>query len=222
MWILEQIGEAIKNFLIEVVKGNLTGMFTDVNEKVGTIAGEVGKTPAGWNGDIFHMIESISNTVIVPIAGLIITYVMVHELISMVIEKNNMAEIDTFMFFKFVFKAAIAIVVVSNTFTIVSAIFDVGQHVVNQSAEVINTNASIDIEQVLEGMQAGLESMGIGELLLLVIETFIVGMAMNIITLCITIIIFGRMIEIYCASRSAAFHPKAVRGHFGNPALASR
>ena len=197
MWILEQIGEAIKNFLIEVVKGNLTGMFTDVNEKVGTIAGEVGQTPAGWNGDIFSMIEHISDTVIVPIAGLIITYVLVYELISMVMEKNNMADVDTFMFFKFVFKAAVAIILVSNTFTIVSAIFDVGQHVVNASASVIHSDAAIDIAGVLNSMQEGLEAMSIGELLLLVLETFIVGLAMNVITVCITIVIYGRMIEIY-------------------------
>lgn len=197
MWIIEQIGEAIKNFLIEVVRGNLTGMFNDVNEKVGTIAGNVGATPAGWNSGIYNMIQNISETAIVPIAGLIITYVLVYELINMVLEKNNQADVDSWQFFKYFFKAAIAVMLVSNTFTIVSAVFDVGQYIVNASAAVIGTNTSIDIAAVLASMQAGLEAMSIGGLLLLVVETFIVSLAMDIISVVITIIIFGRMIEIY-------------------------
>lgn len=197
MWILEQIGEAIKNFLIDIIKGNLTGMFTDVNEKVSTIAGDVGQTPAGWNSDVFSMIEHISNTVIVPIAGLIITFVMVYELISMIMEKNNMADFETFMFFKWVFKAAIAIVIVSNTFTLVSAVFEVGQHIVTQSSSVIGSDASIDIESVLDSMQAGLEAMGIGELVGLALETFVIKFCMFFISVVITIVIYGRMIEIF-------------------------
>lgn len=197
MWILEQIGEAIKNFLIDIIKGNLTGMFTDVNEKVSTIAGDVGQTPAGWNSDIFSMIEHISNTVIVPIAGLIITFVLVYELISAIMEKNNMGDFETFLFFKWVFKAAIAIVIVSNTFTIVSAVFEVGQHIVSQSASVIGSDASIDIDGVLDSMQAGLEAMGIGELVGLALETFVIKFCMFFISVVITIVIYGRMIEIF-------------------------
>ncbi len=135
-------------------------MFTDVNEKVSTIAGDVGQTPAGWNSDIFSMIEHISNTVIVPIAGLIITFVLVYELISAIMEKNNMGDFETFLFFKWVFKAAIAIVIVSNTFTIVSAVFEVGQHIVSQSASVIGSDASIDIDGVLDSMQVWAGSYG--------------------------------------------------------------
>lgn len=197
MWILEQIGEAIKNFLIDIIKGNLTGMFTDVNEKVSTIAGDVGQTPAGWNSDIFSMIEHISNTVIVPIAGLIITFVLVYELISAIMEKNNMGDFETFLFFKWVFKAAIAIVIVSNTFTIVSAVFEVGQHIVSQSASVIGSDASIDIDGVLDSMQVGLEAMGIGELVGLALETFVIKFCMFFISVVITIVIYGRMIEIF-------------------------
>jgi len=196
-WLLEQIVEAIKGFLIDIIKTNLTGMFNDVNNKVGTIAGDVGQTPAGWNGEIFNMIRNISDTVIVPIAGMIITFVLVYELITMVLDKNNMADIDTFSFFKFFFKAAVAIILVSNTFTIVSGIFDVGQSVVNASARVIGSNTYIDIAAVLDSMQAGLEAMGVGELLGLVLETYIVSLCMTAITVCITIIIYGRMIEIY-------------------------
>lgn len=172
-------------------------MFTDVNEKVSTIAGDVGQTPAMWNSDIYSMIEHISNTVIVPIAGLIITFVLVYELISAIMEKNNMADFETFLFFKWVFKAAIAIVVVSNTFTIVSAVFEVGQHVVSQSASVIGSDASIDIESVLDSMQAGLEAMGIGELVGLALETFVIKFCMFFISVVITIVIYGRMIEIF-------------------------
>lgn len=197
MWIIEKISEAIKTLLIDIITGNLTGMFGDVNDKVATIANDVGQTPAGWNSGIFNMVKDISDTVIVPIAGLIITYVLVYELISMIMEKNNMQDVDTFQFFKYFFKAAIAVMLVSNTFTIVAAIFDVGQYVVNQSAGVIGGNTAIDIGSVIASMQEGLADMGIGELLGLALETFVVRFAMSIITVCITIVIYGRMIEIY-------------------------
>lgn len=197
MWIIEKISEAIKTLLIDIITGNLTGMFNDVNDKVSTIANDVGQTPAGWNSSIFNMVKDISDTVIIPIAGLIITYVLVYELISMVMEKNNMQDVDTFQFFKYFFKAAIAVMLVSNTFTIVAAVFDVGQYVVNKSAGVIGGNTAIDIGAVLASMQEGLAEMGIGELIGLALETFVVRFAMSIITVCITIVIYGRMIEIY-------------------------
>ena len=197
MWLIDSIADAIKGFLIDAIKANLAGMFNDVNEKVVTISGEVGKTPAGWNSDIFNMIKNISNTVIVPIAGMIITFVLVYELVSMVMEKNNMQDVDTFNFFKYFMKAGIAVYIVSNTFTIVSAIFDVGQWVVTQSAGVISNDTHIDIAAVLAGMDEGLWAMGIGELMGLLMETTLLSMCMSIITIFVTVIIFGRMIEIY-------------------------
>ena len=196
-WLWDTITGWIKDLLVDAIKGNLAGMFGDVNSKVGTIAGDVGQTPAGWNGSIFNMIKSISDTVIVPIAGMIITFVLVYELVTMVMEKNNMQDVDTFNFFKYFIKAGIAIFVVSNTFTIVSGIFDVGQWVVNQSAGVIGGHTYINIDAVLNSMDAGLRAMSIGELLGLLMETSLMSMCMSIISICITIIIYGRMIEIY-------------------------
>jgi len=196
-WIVDAISDWIKGILIDAIKGNLAGMFGEVNNKVTTIAGDVGKTPAGWNGNIYHMIKDISDTVIVPIAGMIITFVLVYELVTMIMEKNNMQDVDTFSFFKYFLKAGIAVFIVSNTFTIVSGIFDVGQWVVTQSASVIGSNTYIDISAVLNSMDAGLHAMGIGELLGLLMETSLLSICMSIITIVITIIIYGRMIEIY-------------------------
>ena len=196
--IFELIEEAIKNLLIGWIESNLTGMFSDVNEKVGTIATEVGKTPSTWNGSIFSMIRSLSESVIVPIAGIIITYVLCYELITMVTERNNMHDFDTFMFFKWFFKAFIAIYIVTHTFDIVMAVFDLGQHVVMGAAGSISGNTSIDIDSTLAFMRTGMEEMGIGELLGLSIETLIISLCLKIMSIIITVILYGRMIEIYC------------------------
>ena len=156
--ILDAINEWIKEILIGAINGNLSTMFGDVNEKVGTIAAEVGKTPQGWNAGIFSMIQSLSENVIVPIAGLVITYVLCVELISMITEKNNMHDIDTFMFFKWFFKAWVAVYLVTHTFTITMAVFDMAQHVVSGAAGVIGGDTNIDVDAALSSMQAGLDA----------------------------------------------------------------
>ena len=196
-FIFDAITNWIKDLFIGVIEGNLTNMFTDVNEKVGTIAEQAGQTPQGWNSGVFDMIQSLSETVILPIAGLVITYVLCFELISMVTEKNNMHEIDTWMFFKYVFKAFVAVLLVSNVFNITMAIFDVGQHLVTQASGVIGSDTAIDIEEALATMMDTLEDMGVAELLLLVVETFLVSLCMKIMSVLITVILYGRMIEIY-------------------------
>jgi len=140
--ILDAINEWIKEILIGAINGNLSTMFGDVNEKVGTIAAEVGQTPQGWNANIFSMIQTLSENVIVPIAGLVITYVLCYELISMVTEKNNMHDVDTSMFFKWVFKAFVAVYLVTHTFDITMAVFDMAQHVVSGAAGVIGGSTS--------------------------------------------------------------------------------
>ena len=197
-FILEKIEEAIKELLIGMIEGNLTNMFTDVNDKVGTIAAEVGKTPSAWNNSIYTMIRGLSETVIIPIAGIIITFVLCYELISMITEKNNLHDMDTWMFFKWFFKAAVAIYLVTNTFDIVMAIFDIGQNVVAGAAGVISGSTNIDIAATLDEMRTGMEAMGIGELLGLAIETLIVSLCLKIMSILITVILYGRMIEIYC------------------------
>ena len=143
--ILDAINEWIKEILIGAINGNLSTMFGDVNEKVGTIANEVGQTPQGWNANIFSMIQTLSENVIVPIAGLVITYVLCYELISMVTEKNNMHDIETFMFFKWIFKAFVAVFIVTNTFNITMAVFDMAQHIVSGAAGVIGGDTNIDV-----------------------------------------------------------------------------
>jgi hypothetical protein len=193
-FILEKIEEAIKDLLMGWIESNLTNMFTDVNDKVGTIATEVGKTPASWDANIYQMIRGLSENVIVPIAGIIITFVLCYELISMITEKNNLHDTDTWMFFKWFFKAAVAIYLVTNTFDIVMAVFDIGQNVVAGAAGVINGSTSIDIDATLAEMRTSMEAMGIGELLALSIETLLISLCLKIMSILITVILYGRMI----------------------------
>lgn len=195
--LFEKIEEAIRELLTNFVSSNLTTMFTDVNEKTGTIAAEVAQTPQAWNSGIFNMIQSLSNSVIIPIAGLIITFVLCYELISMITEKNNMHDMDTWMFFKWFFKSFIAVYLVTNTFNITMAIFDVGQHLVNSAAGVIGGSTTIDIATTIADMETAMESMELGELLQLSLETMLVSMCMKIISILITVVLYGRMIEIY-------------------------
>ena len=193
--ILDAITNWIKELLIGAIESSLAGMFGDVNEKVGTIAAEVGATPQAWNANIFSMIQTLSETVILPIAGIIITYVLCAELIGMVIDKNSMHEIDTFMFFKWVFKAWVAVFIVAHTFDITMAVFDVAQHIVSGAAGVIHGGTAINIDAAIAAMN--LEAYGIPELLLLTLETFIVSFCLKIMSVIITVILYGRMIEIY-------------------------
>jgi len=193
--ILDSITEWIRGLLQGAVEANLSRMFGDVNERVGTIAAEVGATPAAWNANIFNMIQTLSTTVILPIAGLIITYILCAELISMIIDKNSMHEIDTFMFFKYFFKAWVAIFIVTHTFDITLAIFDLAQHVVSGAAGVISGNTAIDINAAIASMN--LDALGIPELLLLMLETFIVSFCLRIMGVVIMVILYGRMIEIF-------------------------
>lgn len=195
--IFEAIEIWMRELLTGMVESNLTTMFTDVNVKTGEIAAQVGQTPQGWNGNIFSMIQNLSNSVIVPIAGMIITFVLCYELISMLTEKNNMHEIDTWMFFKYFFKMWVAVYLVSNTFNIAMAVFDVGQHVVSAAGDSIHSQTAINIDYMLEAMRTAMESMEIGELVILALETMLVSMCMKIMSVLITVILFGRMIEIY-------------------------
>lgn len=196
--IVDRITELIKEMLQGWVMANLSGMFTDVNDKVGTIAGQVSMTPSVWNPSIFNMIKNLSDTVVVPIAGIIITYVLCYELITMVIDKNNMHEFDTSLFFRYLFKACIAVTLLSKTSDIVMAIFDVGGHMVNQAASTITSSTSIDVGATIESMfSSQLSSMEIGELIGLGIETMFCSFCMKIMSVLITVVLFGRMIEIY-------------------------
>jgi len=195
--LLDKIEQAIREFFIGLIETNLTTMFADVNEKTSTIAEQIGQTPQGWNGNIFSMIRSLSETVIIPIAGMIITFVLCYELITMITEKNNLHEGDTFSFFKYFIKMWVAVFLVSHTFDITMAIFDVAQHVVSAASDLITGSTYIDIQEVLAAMLAGLQNKGIPELAGIAMETLLVGNAMKLLSVVITVILYGRMIEIF-------------------------
>ena len=197
--ILDAITEWIKGILIGSIESNLSNMFGDVNERVGTIAAEVGQTPAAWNSSIFGMIRTLSENVILPIAGIIIAYVLCVELIGMVMDKNSFHDnIDSFMFFKYSFKAWAAVFIVAHTFDITMAVFDLAQYVVSNAAGIIHGSTAIDIDAAIAAMRTGIAAMEIPELLLLTVETMLVSFCLKIMSVLITVILYGRMIEIYC------------------------
>lgn len=198
-----KVTEWLKEMLIGSIMGNLTGLFDSVNEQVSEIATTVGTTPQGWNAGVFSMIQSLSETVIVPIAGIIMTFVMTYELIQMIIDRNNMHDFETFMFFKWIFKTFVAVTIVTNTWNIVMAVFDVAQHVVNNAAGVIVSNTDMDLSSVVTNMEARLMEMEIGPLFSLWFQSLLVGIISWVLTICIFVIVYGRMIEIYLVTSIA-------------------
>ena len=211
--ILDMIQEWFKELLIDGIISNLTGMFDTLNTKVGEIAGEVGMTPAAWNSSIFNMIRNLSETVIVPIAGIILTFVMCYELIQLIIEKNNLHDFDTWIFFKWIFKSACAILIVTNTWDIVMGVFDLAQGVVNNASGVIIGDAAIDISSVTADLEARLMEMDLGPLFGLWFQSLFVGMTMWALVICIFIITFGRMIEIYLVTSVAPVPMATMMNH---------
>ena len=201
--IIDKITEWLKGILSAGIKENLSGMFDSVNSQIGEIAGEVGKTPAAWNGGVFSMIQSLSENVIVPIAGLILTFVMCYELIQMVIDKNNLHDVDTWMFFKWIFKTFCAVLIVTNTWNIVMGVFDAAQSVVGNAAGVVISDTHIDISTVLGNLDTTLAAMELGPLLGLWFQSLFVGLTMSALTVCIFVVIYGRMIEIYLVTSIA-------------------
>lgn len=201
--IIDKITEWLKGILSAGIKENLSGMFDSVNSQIGEIAGEVGKTPAAWNGGVFSMIQSLSENVIVPIAGLILTFVMCYELIQMVIDKNNLHDVDTWMFFKWIFKTFCAVLIVTNTWNIVMGVFDAAQSVVGSAAGVVISETSIDISAVLGNLDTTLAAMELGPLFGLWFQSLFVGLTMSALTVCIFVVIYGRMIEIYLVTSIA-------------------
>jgi len=219
--IIDSISEWLKELLVEGTVSNLTGLFDSVNDEVADIAAQVGQTPAAWNGSIYNMIRNLSVNVIVPIAGLILAFVMTLEFIQMIIDRNNLHDFDISNIYKWMFKTACAVLIVTNTWNIVMAVFDVSQSIVNDASGVIVGSTALDFDTLIPDLESRLEALELGELLGLWLQSFLVGFCMKALSICIFIITFGRMIEIYCASRSVVCHPRTTRGHFGNPTLAS-
>ena len=202
-FIWDSITNWLKEVLVSGIVSNLSGLFDSTNEQIGEIAGQVGLTPQGWNSGIFNMIQNLSNNVILPLAGAILAIVMTLELIQLITDRNNLNDVDTWMFFKWVFKSAAAVLIVSNTWTIVMGIFDAAQSVVNGAAGVMIGNTSIDISSVVTDLESKLMEMDVGPLLGLWFQSLFVGICTWAITICIFIVIYGRMIEVFLVTSVA-------------------
>ena len=194
--ILEQITDWLKSMIISGIMGNLSGMFDSVNQQVGQIAGDVGTTPVNFSPAVFSMIRNISESVILPIAGMVLTFIACYELIQMLIAHNNLANFETWTFFKWVFKTFLAVTLISNTFNITMAVFDVTQQVISRSGGLISGSTSVS-DATLTAMQATLEGMDLGPLLGLYLQTFVVQVTMLALSAIIFVIVYGRMVEIY-------------------------
>ena len=208
----DKITEWLKEMLVSGIVSNLTGMFDATNQKVAEISGQVGLTPQAWNGGLFNMIQNLSETVIVPIAGAILAFVMTLELIQLITDKNNLNDVDTWMFFKWSFKSAAAVLIVTNTWNIVMGVFDAAQSVVARASGVIVGDTSINIANVMVDLEERLMEMDLGPLFGLWFQTLFVGITMWALTICIFIVIYGRMIEIYLVTSVAPIPMATMMG----------
>ena len=196
-FIWDKITEWLKDLLVGGIISNLSGLFDSINTRVGEVAATVGTTPQAWNGSIFNMVRSLSENVLVPIAGIILTFVMCLELIQLLIDRNNMHDFDTFIFFKWILKTFAAVLIVTNTWNIVMGVFDVAQHTISQAAGVIIGETALDISTLLGDMEAKLMDMDIGPLFGLWFQSSLMGIIAWVLSICIFIIVYGRIIEIY-------------------------
>ncbi len=194
--ILQQIEDWLKGMLVDGIMNNLSGLFDAVNQQVADVAAQVGSTPSGFSPGVFSLVRNISESVIIPVAGLFLTFIACYELIQLIIEHNNLANFETWIIFKWVFKTFAAVILITNTFNIVMAVYDLAQHVVNSSAGLISGSTAVDTS-TLETMQSSIETMELGELLGLFLQSFIVQLCCTILSVAIFVIVYGRMIEIY-------------------------
>lgn len=208
----ESITSWLKEVLVSGIISNLSGLFDTMNEQVGEIAAQVGTTPQAWNSGIFQMVHSLSETVILPVAGVILAFVMTLELVQLLLDKNNYHEIESAVIFRWIFKTACAILIVSHTWDIVMGVFDLAQQVVNQAAGVIIGDTAIDITEVMENLEERLTAMDLGPLIGLWFQSLFVGLTMWALVICIFIIVYGRMIEIYLMASMAPVPMAAMLG----------
>lgn len=202
-FIWDKITEWLKGLLVSGIISNLSGLFDSINTRVADVASTVGKTPQAWNGSIFNMIRNLSENVVVPIAGIILTFVVCLELIQLLIDRNNMHDFDTFIFFKWIIKTFAAVTIVTNTWNIVMGVFDLAQHVVNEAAGVIIGDTALDVASLMTNMEAELNAMDIGPLFGLWFQSSLMGIIAWALSICIFIIVYGRMIEIYMVTSIA-------------------
>ena len=210
--IWQKFTEWLKELLVSGIMDNVNGLFDNVNSRVAGIAGQVGATPQGWNSGVYGMIRTLSDNVILPIAGVILAFVMTLELIQLITEKNNMHDVDTWMFFKWIFKTACAVLIVTNTWNIVMGVFEAAQSVINSASGIIVGNTSINLADHIADLEARLLEMNVWTLLGLWLQSFVVGFTMWALTICIFIIIYGRMIEIYLVTSIAPIPMATMMG----------
>ena len=210
--IWQKFTEWLKELLVSGIMDNVNGLFDNVNSRVAGIAGQVGATPQGWNSGVYGMIRTLSDNVILPIAGVILAFVMTLELIQLITEKNNMHDVDTWMFFKWIFKTACVVLIVTNTWNIVMGVFEAAQSVVNSASGIIVGNTSINLADHIADLEARLLEMNVWSLLGLWLQSFVVGFTMWALTICIFIIIYGRMIEIYLVTSIAPIPMATMMG----------
>lgn len=194
--LFDKITDWLKEMLVGGIMDNLSGLFDSVNDQVGEIAGNVGASPASFSPEVFSLIRNISESVIIPIAGLILTFIACYELIQLIIEHNNLANFETWIFFKWIFKTFVAVMLITNTFNITMAVFDVSQHVVTSAAGIISGSTAVDAS-ALENLEETLMDMDLGPLLGLWLQSIIVQIMMSALSILIFVIVYGRMIEIY-------------------------
>ena len=194
--LFDKITDWLKEMLVGGIMDNLSGLFDSVNDQVGEIAGNVGASPASFSPEVFSLIRNISESVIIPIAGLILTFIACYELIQLIIEHNNLANFETWIFFKWIFKTFVAVMLITNTFNITMAVFDVSQHVVTSAAGIISGSTAVDAS-ALENLEETLMDMDLGPLLGLWLQSIIVQITMSALSILIFVIVYGRMIEIY-------------------------
>ena len=194
--LFDKITDWLKEMLVGGIMDNLSGLFDSVNDQVGEIAGNVGVSPASFSPEVFSLIRNISESVIIPIAGLILTFIACYELIQLIIEHNNLANFETWIFFKWIFKTFVAVMLITNTFNITMAVFDVSQHVVTSAAGIISGSTAVDAS-ALENLEETLMDMDLGPLLGLWLQSIIVQITMSALSILIFVIVYGRMIEIY-------------------------
>ena len=212
-FIWNKVTEWLKGILIGGIMGNLQGLFDNVNQQVSGIAGQVGTTPQAWNSGIYGMIRSLSDNIILPIAGVILAIVMTLELLQLVLEKNNMQNFETWVFFKWIFKTFCAVLIVTNTWDIIMGIFDAAQSVVGSAAGLISADTAIEMTQVMGDLEARLREMEIGPLLGLWFQTLFVGVTLQALSICIFVIVYGRMVEIYVVTSLAPIPMATMMNH---------
>ena len=212
-FIWNKVTEWLKGILIGGIMGNLQGLFDNVNQQVSGIAGQVGTTPQAWNSGVYSMIRSLSDNVILPIAGVILAIVMTLELLQLVLEKNNLQSFETWIFFKWIFKTFCAILIVTNTWDIIMGIFDAAQSVVRSAAGIIRADTDIDLVQVIGDLEVRLQEMELGVLLGLWFQTLFVGVTLQALSICIFVIVYGRMVEIYVVTSLAPIPMATMMNH---------